>query len=357
MAKQHRLSRVLSASLTGLLFSTSHVNAIEWDWYGKLDLQALYTSHDLLRYADAGWQSNAMFSRLGVKAGQSINDNFSWLAVYEWQVNGLDDANRAHRLGSRNTYVGLASKRFGELTFGKNDSRFKKSEGKIDLFNETLADMAQLVPGQDRLENIVSYQSPKLGLWQWGASWQTGISDEVAGGYDWMVSYGDAGFAKAPYYLAYARAQQQASGSNLLTADRLLAQLHLGDNPLGSWTAGLMWQHSNQQRLAANTVTTTQANTGRAGTGWLASVQLKRGQTSWKLQFVTDHSRSRHPLPGQGVSAGVEHALGSAPGNAVSVYGLVTSLRLTAPVITNSSVSAPAARRDKAIAAGLRWQF
>lgn len=358
--KQHSVCRALGVSLVGFLLPSAPVSAIEWDWYGKLDLQALYTSHDLLRYADAGWQLEAPFSRLGIKAGQAINDDLSWLAVYEWQVNGLDDANRGHRLGSRNTYVGLASKRFGELTFGKNDSRFKKSEGKIDLFNETLADMAQLVPGQDRLENIVGYQSPKLGLWQWGASWQTGISDEVAGGYDWTISYGDAGFASAPYYLAYARAQQQASGSNLLTADRLLAHLRLGDNPLGSWSAGLMWQHSSQQRLAANTaatLTTTQANTVRAGTGWLASVQLKRGQNSWKLQYVTDHSRSRHSQPGKGFSAGVEHALGSSPSNAVSLYGLVTSLRLAAPELAASNVSATVPRRDNAIAAGLRWQF
>ncbi len=35
-------------------------------------------------------------------------------------------------LGSRNTYIGFAGN-WGELVFGKNDTRFKKSEGKIDL--------------------------------------------------------------------------------------------------------------------------------------------------------------------------------------------------------------------------------
>lgn len=320
----------------------SAVADFQWDVYGKVDLQALYTSHDLYRYADAGWQLEAPFSRLGLKAEQALSDDLRLIAVYEWQVNGLDNANKGQRLGSRNTYAGLASKQFGELTFGKNDSRFKKSEGKIDLFNETLADMAQLLPGQDRLENIVSYQSPKLGLWQWSSTYQTGASDEVAGGYDWTLSYGDAALKQAPFYLAYARAH----ALNHLNANRLLAQLLLSDNAAGVWSAGLLWQRSEHQSKP------------QQGNAWLASLQLTNGASAWKLQYVQDHSHSRHPADGYGFTVGVEQQLSPA----LSLYSLLSMLRLSATQLSAAQLdaaqlSAAQLDQDNAAAFGVRWQF
>ncbi len=259
-----------------------------------------------------------------MKADQALTDDLKLIAVYEWQVNGLDDSNKGHRLGSRNTYVGIASKTYGELTFGKNDSKFKKSEGKIDLFNETLADMAQLTPGQDRLENIVSYQSPKLGLWQWSATYQTGASDETAGGYDWSLSYGDATFKQAPYYFAYAR----ANALNNISADRLLAHALLNESSLGTLSGGLMWQHSEHQTKALQ------------GNAWLAELQLKRDAIAYKLQYTQDHSRTRHAEEGDSWSVGADYRLGKD----LTAYLLATRLQLQT-------------QRDSAAAIGIRWLF
>jgi predicted porin len=300
---------------SALLAAPLQANDFNWDFYGKLDLQALYADADLLRYADKGWQIEAPFSRLGLKADQALTDDLKLIAVYEWQVNGLDDSNKGHRLGSRNTYIGIASKTYGELTFGKNDSKFKKSEGKIDLFNETLADMAQLTPGQDRLENIVSYQSPKLGLWQWSAT---------AGGYDWSLSYGDAAFKQTPYYFAYARANEL----NNISADRLLAHALLSESSLGTLSGGLMWQHSEHQTKPLQ------------GTAWLAELQLKRDAIAYKLQYMQDHSRTRHSEEGDSWSVGADYSLGKD----LTAYLLATRLQLQT-------------QRDSAAAVGIRWLF
>lgn len=307
-----------------LVAAPLQANDFNWDFYGKLDVQALYADANLLRYADQGWQIEAPFSRLGFKADQTLTDDLKLIAVYEWQVNGLDDSNKGHRFGSRNTYVGIASNSYGELTFGKNDSKFKKSEGKIDLFNETLADMAQLTPGQDRLENIVSYQSPKLGLWQWSATYQTGASDETAGGYDWALSYGDAAFKQAPYYFAYAHADEL----NNISADRLLAHALLNESSLGTLSGGLMWQHSEHQTKPLQ------------GHAWLAEVQLKRDAVAYKLQFMQDHSRTRHSEAGHSWSVGADYSLGKD----LTAYLLATQLELDT-------------QHDSAAAIGLRWMF
>lgn len=309
---------------SALLAAPLQANDFNWDFYGKLDLQALYADADLLRYADKGWQIEAPFSRLGLKADQALTDDLKLIAVYEWQVNGLDDSNKGHRLGSRNTYIGIASKTYGELTFGKNDSKFKKSEGKIDLFNETLADMAQLTPGQDRLENIVSYQSPKLGLWQWSATYQTGASDETAGGYDWSLSYGDAAFKQTPYYFAYARANEL----NNISADRLLAHALLSESSLGTLSGGLMWQYSEHQTKPLR------------GNAWLAELQLKRDAVAYKLQYTQDHSRTRHTEEGDSWSVGADYSLSKD----LTAYLLATRLELKS-------------QHDSAAALGLRWVF
>jgi predicted porin len=313
---------VLSCAL--MLTSTAQAEQFNWGFYGKLDVQALYADANLLRYADQGWQIEAPFSRLGLKADQALTDDLKLIAVYEWQVNGLDDSNKGHRLGSRNTYIGIASNSYGELIFGKNDTRFKKSEGKIDLFNETLADMAQLTPGQDRLENVVSYQSPKLGLWQWSTTYQTGASDETAGGYDWSLSYGDATFKQAPYYFAYARANEL----NNISAQRLLAHALLRESSLGTLSAGLMWQHSEHQTKPLQ------------GDAWLAAVQLKRDAVAYKLQFMQDHSRTRHAEKGDSWSVGADYSLKQN----LTAYALATWLNLQTG-------------HDSAAALGLRWVF
>lgn len=320
------MHKALFTTLAGLVTVAAPLQAddFNWDFYGKLDVQALYADADLLRYADKGWQIEAPFSRLGLKADQALTDDLKLIAVYEWQVNGLDDSNKGHRFGSRNTYVGVASKSYGELIFGKNDSKFKKSEGKIDLFNETLADMAQLTPGQDRLENIVSYQSPKLGLWQWSATYQTGASDETAGGYDWTLSYGDAAFKQAPYYFAYARANEL----NNISADRLLAHALLSESSLGALSAGLMWQYSEHQTKPLR------------GNAWLAELQLKRDTVAYKLQYMQDHSRTRHSEEGHSWSVGADYNLSKD----LTAYLLATRLELDT-------------QHDSAAALGLRWMF
>jgi hypothetical protein len=48
------------------------------------------------------------------------------------------------------------------VLFGRNDTRFKASEGKFDLFNKTVGDIGQILAGQSRLGDTVTYTSPPL---------------------------------------------------------------------------------------------------------------------------------------------------------------------------------------------------
>lgn len=288
-----------------LLSGCAGAQAFEWDFYGKLELQGLYVDEGLYRYSDQGSQIEAPSSRLGFKARQGLVDNLDLIVVYEWQVNGLDNANAGHRLGSRNTYIGLAGN-WGELVFGKNDTRFKKSEGKIDLFNETLNDIAQLSAGQDRLENIVGYQSPVIEGFQLQATYQTGASDEVAGGYDWTVSYGDSGFKAYPYYFAYSQAREL----NNIDAERILAHFKLMELSGGQLSAGVMLQHSEHIRRNID------------GDAVMAQLAYKREALTYKLQWQHDDSKIRHAETGTLWTIGADYALNTE----MAIYTMVSTL-------------------------------
>lgn len=266
--------------------------AFEWDLYGKLELQALHVDNGLYRYADQGWQIEAPSSRLGFKAKQQLTDDVDLIMVYEWQVNGLDKANDGHELGSRNTYIGLSGS-YGEVFFGKNDTRFKKSEGKIDLFNESLNDIAQLTPGQDRLENIIGYTSPVIKGWQWSATYQTGASDEIAGGYDWTLSYGDASFKTHGYYVAIGQTHEL----NNLNAERILLHMKLAEMSQGTLSGGLMYQKSEHISRPLE------------GDAVMAELAFARDSLTYKLQWQRDDSKIRAKETGTLWSLGVDYAL------------------------------------------------
>ncbi|RVU37506.1 porin [Rheinheimera riviphila] len=292
-------------------------------WYGKLDVQALSVDQGLFRYADQGHQLEMPFSRLGLKGKQALTDDLALIFVYEWQVNGLDDANREHRLGARNTYIGLSGS-FGELIFGKNDTKFKKSEGKADLFNEYIADIAQLTAGQDRLKNIIGYQSPQWAGFSVAASYQTAVDKEQAGGHDLSLSYGDSALKKYPLFLSVSLAKEL----NNLNAERVLLQWPLWRGADSLWAAAVMWQHSEHQI------------NGKSGTARLA--QLSYQQSSWttKLQWQQDHSRLRQQEAATLQSVGVDYQLRSD----VTLYGLASRLKLETD-------------QDHALAIGIKYSF
>ena len=318
------LFRMKLAAVGIAIAASGQAAAFDWDFYGKLELQGLYTENDLYRYADQGWQIESPFSRLGVKAKHSFHDELTLVSVFEYQVNGLDQANKDDRFGMRNAYIGFSGKSWGELVFGKNDTRFKKSEGKIDLFNETLNDMAQLTPGQDRLENVVVYTSPSFAGFQMAATYQTGASDETAGGYDWTLSYGDAAFKTSSYYVAYGQTHEL----NNLDAQRVLVHAKLTELAGGVVSGGLMYQHSEHQTRPLK------------GDALLAELAYDRNNFIYKLQWQKDDSKTRHSEEGKMWSAGLEYGYSKE----LAIYTMISQFDLQT-------------QDDNSAALGVRYTF
>jgi hypothetical protein len=141
----------------------------------------------------------------------------------------------------------------------------------------------------------VGYQSPVIEGFQLQATYQTGASDEVAGGYDWTLSYGDSGFKAYPYYFAYSQAREL----NNIDAERVVAHFKLMELSGGQLSAGLMLQHSEHIRRNID------------GDAVMAQLAYKREAMTYKLQWQRDDSKLRHAETGTLWSVGADYALNS----------------------------------------------
>ena len=106
------------------------------------------------------WELNSNASRLGIKGELALEDT-GVTAIYlaEFETNADDGGNNP--FSQRNIYAGVKGT-FGQVIGGKFDTPLKVIEGKVDQFNDLKADIDVLIGGQNRVNNIVQYSTPKL---------------------------------------------------------------------------------------------------------------------------------------------------------------------------------------------------
>ncbi len=107
-------------------------------------------------------QLNSNASRLGVKGSFDL-DVHGLKAIYqlEYELNVDDGTSGDSAFSQRNTFGGLQGG-FGQVIFGKFDTPLKAAEGKVDQFNDLRGDLDWLIGGQNRVNDIVQYSTPKL---------------------------------------------------------------------------------------------------------------------------------------------------------------------------------------------------
>ena len=126
--------------------------------YGQLNM-----SVDLVDWDDGtndgqDFEVNSNSSRLGVKGEEALTNGYS--AVYKIEFGVQGDV--ASGVTGRDRYLGLKSG-WGTVKLGAYDSPLKTSQGMVDQFNDmTYTDMANYVTGDNRLNNVIGYESPKI---------------------------------------------------------------------------------------------------------------------------------------------------------------------------------------------------
>lgn len=133
--------------------------------YGKMNVSYEYSDLEVSvgSASDSAdtWELNSNASRLGFKGSEEISDDLS--AIYQAEY-GIDVDDGDGSFSQRDIFVGLKGG-WGTFKAGKFDTPLKKSQGKIDQFNDmTAGDIKNVIlVGENRVSDIIQYSSPKLG--------------------------------------------------------------------------------------------------------------------------------------------------------------------------------------------------
>lgn len=140
--------------------------------YGQINLSAESYEKDFDGTAKdeeyTRMQSNA--SRFGVREEVELTATLSAVYGIEWQVNADGEGTD---LGQRNRFLGIKHQDLGTVKMGKYDTYLKLAQGKVDLFNDFAADMEFTIAGENRVNNVLGYESPKFMNTQFSVMSQT----------------------------------------------------------------------------------------------------------------------------------------------------------------------------------------
>ena len=128
--------------------------------YGKLWISI--ESQNTASGTEVDMVSNA--SRLGIKGSMDFGEGIEAIYQAEYEVDPVDgtaDESKDRTFKQRNSFVGLKGSK-GTIFLGKHDTATKRSQKKIDLFNDLAGDIKNILQGENRMSDLVGYTTPKI---------------------------------------------------------------------------------------------------------------------------------------------------------------------------------------------------
>jgi len=141
-----------------LISSFSNQVHADINFYGKINVSL--EDVDSKNANETDFQNNA--SRIGVKGSYNFSPGIKLSFQIEEEIDPTDlraDGDKVFK--ERNTFIAITGS-LGKLYTGTHDTAFKKSQLKIDLFNDTRADIKYILRGENRMNSFVGYVSPDL---------------------------------------------------------------------------------------------------------------------------------------------------------------------------------------------------
>ena len=129
--------------------------------YGKLWISV--ESQETSSGTEVDMVSNA--SRLGVKGSMDFGEGLEAIYQAEYEIDPVDgtaDEKNGRTFKQRNSFIGIKGS-YGTLFLGTHDTALKKSQSKIDLFNDLAGDIKNILQGENRMSDFIGYTTPTLG--------------------------------------------------------------------------------------------------------------------------------------------------------------------------------------------------
>ncbi len=146
--------------------------------YGKINVSVDDIKNDLNTARAVTVDSNA--SRFGIKGSEKLTDNLSAVYGIEWGVvidhssantsTDTPSSGGTTELNARNRFIGLQYEGIGAIKVGRLDTNFKTLQGVnpntgVDIFDDYVngnLDMTQTLAGENRDDNVISFESAKF---------------------------------------------------------------------------------------------------------------------------------------------------------------------------------------------------
>lgn len=144
--------------------------------YGKFNVSYEYSDVDTsagmwipdVDYSASGgddadtWELDSNASRFGVKGSENISDSLKAFYQAEFGIDVDEGNSGGQTLSQRDIFVGLGGN-WGSLQGGRFDTPLKKSQGKVDQFNDMNGgDIGNVIVGEVRASDLIQYSSPKI---------------------------------------------------------------------------------------------------------------------------------------------------------------------------------------------------
>ena len=129
--------------------------------YGKLFVTL--ESQEMIAGTELNIENNA--SRLGIKGNIELKRELEFIYQAEYEIDPVDgtaDEANGRSFKQRNTFIGFKGS-LGTLFLGTHDTAFRKSQDKIDLFNDLASDIKNILEGENRLSELVGFTTPVFG--------------------------------------------------------------------------------------------------------------------------------------------------------------------------------------------------
>lgn len=337
--KEVKMKTKATLALASLIAAPAYANVEMPHIYGRADVSINSTEE---AGSDSAIQTNSNASRLGFHNTHALTDSLDVFYRLEYEVN-FDERLRSEdrdMLRQRNSIVGLKGT-WGSVFVGVHDTPFKKAELKVDQFSDYhLADIDEVIGGQDRISDTINYMSPKFGNLQFWAMLIPGDDEATApgtdsgGGADGSQGDGlaDAVSASVTYkhdkfQLAFAinseidaRDSFRLSGQTKLGMFQLGALIQQSENSDGSGTDGVAYVLSGAMNITSQTKLKLQwasadEDSVEASPGsdlLVAGVDHKLAKTTKVYAYYSDRSNDVEAEEFSTIGVGIQHNFGQA---------------------------------------------
>lgn len=159
------MNKILIAIAAGAAFMTPAVSLAAPKVYGKFNVGLDHQEDEIgldFETPDGAWKlrDNNNSSRLGVK-GEEETGLGDLKVIYQLEYGINPDGDESDEFSERNIFVGMEGS-FGQVKVGKYDTLVKEIGGFVDQFNDTIGDITNLMVGETRDNNIITYTTPAL---------------------------------------------------------------------------------------------------------------------------------------------------------------------------------------------------